>query len=53
MEKFLANQKTGDLPNDYLLNAVYLATRPVRPDGTTWQELLDQVLLRPISGSGV
>jgi MoxR-like ATPase len=52
VDTFLSKRTAGDLPNDYLLNAVYLATRQIRPDGTTWDELLDKVLLRPISGIG-
>jgi hypothetical protein len=50
VDSFLKKQTAGDLPNDYLLNAVYLATRTVRPAG--FDEFLEQVLLRPISGSG-
>jgi MoxR-like ATPase len=51
IERFLDDRRVGDLANDQLLNAIYLASSGGRPPEETRSRLLD-ALLRPLSQPG-
>jgi MoxR-like ATPase len=51
IERFLDDRRNGDLANDQLLNAIYLASSGSRPPEQTRTRLLD-ALLRPLSQPG-
>ncbi|AHH96335.1 MoxR family ATPase [Kutzneria viridogrisea] len=51
IDRFLDDRRTGDLANDQLLNAIYLATSGGRPQEETRGRLLD-ALLRPLNQQG-
>ena len=51
IERFLEDRRVGDLANDQLLNAIYLAASGGRPPEETRARLLD-ALLRPLSQPG-
>jgi MoxR-like ATPase len=51
IDRFLEDRRVGDLANDQLLNAIYLAASGGRPSEQTRARLLD-ALLRPLSQPG-